>query len=595
MPDSQRSLLAAMRALYAHLTPERRRMFVVLIVLLVLGAIAEILTIASVFPFLAVLAPGEMAGPQSQLIARYREWISSLGYDPVWFSAWALIGFALISAAFRMAINWLSMKFTFMAGYELAARLIRRTFAQPYSFHIEQNSSSTLSQLERVQYVLAYVIMPAILAFTSAGVAIVILAALVALEPVVALGAGVFLAVIYLSVSFATRRKLNADSAVISRALKTRVQVLQEGLGGIRDLILDSTQAVFLQKFDDEDWRFRRAQTTVYFITAAPRFVVEACAIVLIALIGLYIHSKPGGLIGALPMLGAFAVGAQRLLPMVQQVYASWSQVMGNRVAMDDVIETLGSPDEKIVLPRPDSVEPLPFRKSIQLAGVSFRYPSGEHDALAGVDLEIPRGSRIGLIGKSGSGKSTLVDLLMGLVEPSSGTVLVDGKPVSPDLQPRWQRQVAHVPQAIFLADMSVASNIAFGRLPQEIDMQRVRQAAREAELDEFIRSLPKGYDTHIGERGVRLSGGQRQRLGIARALYKRASLLVLDEATSALDDSTESSVMRSIAALSSDLTIVMIAHRVTTLQSCDEIYEMKDGRIARVGSYKDVMRRRSA
>ena len=292
-------------------------------------------------------------------------------------------------------------------------------------------------------------------------------------------------------------------------------------------------------------------------------------------------------------MLGAFAVGAQRLLPMVQQVYASWSQVTGSRVALQEVIDSLGPPGEEIVLPRPDSVEPLPFRHTIRLEGVNYRYPSGEADAIVDVDLEIPRGSRIGLIGKSGSGKSTLVDLLMGLIQPATGRMLVDGQRLNAELEPRWQRQVAHVPQAIFLADMSVASNIAFGRPAGTIDLERVREAARDAELDDFIRSLPKGYDTQIGERGVRLSGGQRQRLGIARALYKRASLLVLDEATSALDDATESSVIGSIAALSSDLSIVMIAHRVTTLQSCDEIYEMRDGRIARVGSYMDMVRRR--
>ena len=591
-PGPRRSLIAASKEVYSHLSPPRRRMFFFVAILLVLSALAEVATIGAIFPFLAVLAEGAVEGPQSELIEAYRQWVIGLGYDPVWFSAAGLAIIASVSAALRLAISWLSLNFTFMTGFELSSRLLRRTFSLPYSFHIENNSSKTLSSLERVQHVLAYCLMPAMQAFTAGGVAIVILAALIWLDPIIALSAGAFFTVIYAAVSFASRRKLQSDSAIISDSLRVRVQVVQESLGGIRDLILDRTQSVFVEKFESVDGRFRRAQAIVYFISAAPRFVVEAASIVLIALLALYINSRPGGLISALPMLGAFAIGAQRLLPLVQQVYASWSMVMGSRAALDELLDSLGDPDEVIELPRPDTASPLPFADKLELAAVSYRYPSGDGDALKDINLVIPRGARVGLIGKSGSGKSTLVDLLMGLIEPRDGALMVDDRRVDVSLHPNWQRQVAHVPQMIFLADTSIAGNIAFGRLASEIDMERVQQAARDADLHAFIESLPDGYETQTGERGVRLSGGQRQRLGIARALYKRASLLVLDEATSALDDVTEKSVMESISGLSSDLTIVMIAHRLTTLRDCDVIYEMRDGRIARTGSYEDVTSR---
>jgi ATP-binding cassette subfamily B protein len=303
--------------------------------------------------------------------------------------------------------------------------------------------------------------------------------------------------------------------------------------------------------------------------------VVEAAGIATIALIALAMSLRPGGIVDAIPALGALALGAQRLLPLVQQAYFGWSQTAGNLQSIDDIASALAMP----VLAAPAESAPLPFEDRIAFERVSFAYGDAG-PALRDVSLVIPRGSRIGIAGTTGSGKSTLLDLLMGLLEPGAGEIRVDGHLLDAETRPRWQASLAHVPQAIFLVDDSIAANIAFGRAKGGIDMERVRACARAAHVADFVEELPDGYATKVGERGIRLSGGQRQRIGIARALYKGATVLILDEATSALDDETEAAVIASIMALGPELTIVMIAHRRSTLEGCDAIVRLEGGRI---------------
>jgi ATP-binding cassette, subfamily B, bacterial PglK len=582
----------AIKELYRQLPLKRRHQFRWILALLVLGGLAELATIGAVLPFLAVIAPGASEGRAAGAVAIVAAAGEQLGLSTLAVATGGLILVAVASAALRLVLTWVSYKFVFATAHDLGVRLYERMLHQPYAYHVMRNTSHTVSGLEKVQHVLAYVLVPMMLSFTSAGVAVFVIAALVALEPMIAIGASILFIIIYTCVSFVTKRRLTSNSAVIADALRARVQTVQEGLGGIRDVILDRSQPIFLAKFGAIEGKFRRAQAVNYFVTASPRFVVEASTIVMIALLAFYITSQPGGIVAALPMLGAMAVGAQRLLPLGQQVYASWSQISGSRAVVADVVDLMRTP-----MPE-DNEKPAPvisFTKAIELQNVSYRYPSGDTPILRGISLTIPKGIRIGIVGKSGSGKSTLVDLLMGLLDPTDGELRVDDRRIDADAKRGWQRLVAHVPQAIYLSDSSISSNIAFGRKESEIDMVQVRQAAREADLDAFISTLPDGYETEVGERGIRLSGGQRQRLGIARALYKRATVLVLDEATSALDDETETSVMESIARLSEEITVIMIAHRISTLRSCARIVEMVDGRIAAIGSYQEIVGRAAA
>jgi ATP-binding cassette subfamily B protein len=323
-------------------------------------------------------------------------------------------------------------------------------------------------------------------------------------------------------------------------------------------------------------------------ISAGPRFVIEAIGIVAIAVIAYALSTRPGGVIAAIPIMGALAVGAQRMLPLLQQAYSSWALMMGNRDSLGDALKLLElpEPDEKAAA---DEVKRIPFDSEIRLENVSFHYQPEGPAVLEQLDLRIPKGARIGFIGETGSGKSTLIDVLIGLLSPSGGRMTVDGRTIDLSNHKAWQKHIAHVPQTIFLSDASIADNIAIGARG-EIDRERVQLAARQARIADTIEAWPDGYKTSVGERGVKLSGGQRQRIGIARALYKQADVIIFDEATSALDSDTERAVMQAIDELGSELTILIVAHRLTTLKGCSQIYELQAGRLKPVGTYADLV-----
>jgi ATP-binding cassette subfamily B protein len=308
-------------------------------------------------------------------------------------------------------------------------------------------------------------------------------------------------------------------------------------------------------------------------VTTIPRFLIESAGIVVIAALAMVLASRSGGLIAALPVLGALALGAQRLLPLVQQLFNGWSNVAANKSVIGDVVRRLQLPIPNVVEPGPR----LPFERSIEFRGVSFAYGDRVHPAVTGLTFTIPRGSRLALVGPTGSGKSTTADLLMGLLEPESGSILIDGTVLDDDNRRAWRSNVAHVPQMLFVADASIARNIA---LSAEIDMARVRDCAALAQLDDFISSLPNGYETRVGERGARLSGGQRQRLAIARAIYKDTPFLLLDEATTALDRDTEAAVLAALERVQDEgRTIVIISHNASTTAGCDLILRLENGR----------------
>ena len=307
----------------------------------------------------------------------------------------------------------------------------------------------------------------------------------------------------------------------------------------------------------------------------------------LIAGLAYYLSQQSDGMITTIPILGVLAMGAQRLLPALQQIYSSISIINGSFHSLQNVLDLLNQP-----LPchaNKSQPAPISFEKEIRLNNISFRYIEDTPYILKNVNLSIAKGSCIGFIGATGSGKSTLLDIIMGLLSPIKGTLAVDGKTLTMNNLRNWQSHIAHVPQDIYLADNTIEENIAFGQLKDEIDYNRVQQAAEKAGIAKLIESWPNQYQTYIGERGIRLSGGQRQRIGIARALYKQANVLILDEATSALDSKTEASVIKSIKAFSDDITVLMIAHRVTTLRDCDYIVEIDDDGSVRIGSYDDL------
>lgn len=580
-----------MPALYGAMSPRLRRRLWLALALMFGGALAELVTIGAVLPFLALLADPGRAGDIPGFALLMGE--GRAPADLLVFATLLFAGAALVAAAVRIAILRVTQGFVLALGHEVGTSIFGRMLRQPYSLYVSRNSSELVASVEKVQLLISMVLMPLMQGVTATIIAIAILSLLVAIDPGTAAAAAAMVALLYVLISLATRRLLRRNSGVVAGMATARIKAVQEGMAGIRDILLEQSQPVFEAHYRAVDAAYRRAQATQIFVSTAPRFVVEAAGIILVALVALYMSGRPGGIVAAIPVLGALALGAQRLLPLVQNAYFGWAQLSGNVQVLRDVAELLQAPVVAASgrIPRGGVV---PFQADIVFDKVGFRYP-GRGATLHDVSLVIPKGARIGIVGKTGSGKSSFLDLLMGLLDPSAGEIRVDGQRLEGIARDHWQAQIAHVPQIIHLADSSISANIAFGEAAGDIDLERVRAAARRAELDDFILGLPEGYDTLVGERGVRLSGGQRQRVALARALYKEATVLILDEATTALDPQTEKAVIDGISGLGPEMTLLIVAHRLSALTVCDVIVRFEEGRIAEVTSYEEAARAASA
>jgi len=581
-----------LRQLWGHLESRRKVQLGMLLLAMLASSAAEVLSLAGVVPFLAVLAnpTGLWNQPLAQQLAPRLGIASAEGLLlPITI---AFVVAALAAGAIRLLNLWLNGRLAAAIGSDLSCEAFRRTLYQPYAVHLARNSSELIASISTdVNRVINGVLNPLLLLVSSGLIALSLVAALLAINWPIAVGAGLVVGLVYVVAMAANRRplqQLGERQVLLNLSL---IQALQEGLGAIRDVLLDGSQAFYAGTYRQADLPMRRVQADASFLSIYPRLVLEPVGMALIALIGLLLVRQQG--VGrALPLLGALALGAQRLLPLVQKVYEGWAQSRNSKGSLDNVLQLMAQP-----LPRcwaAVKVQPLPLKQWVRFEAVHFAYRPDMPEVLRGIDLEICRGERIGIIGSTGSGKSTTLDLMMGLLQPTVGRILVDGAhihdPAHPERLSAWRATIAHVPQSIYLADSSIAENIAFGLPINEIDMARVRQAAEQAQIAGFIESSPDGYDSFVGERGIRLSGGQRQRIGIARALYKQARLLVFDEATSALDNYTEAAVMQAIEGLSRTLTVVTIAHRLSTVERCDRLIKLDHGCVVSDGPPEAVL-----
>ena len=575
--------------LWLHLSARRRHQFSMLLILMILSAFAEIISIGAVLPFLGVLiAPAKFfESPAVQPI------IQSLGFiEPKQLLLLFTVAFgmaALLAGSSRLLLLWASTRLSFAAGADLGANIYLRTLYQPYSVHIARNSSEIIEGISgKSSAVIFNAILPALTLIGSAVMIISILIALLSIEPIVALSSAVVFGLIYAIIIYISRNQLIANSRIAAQQSPRVIKSLQEGLGGIRDVLLDGSQATYCHIYQQADYPIRRAQGNTSFIGASPRFALEAFGMLLISVLSYSLAQQQDGVANAIPILGGLALGAQRLLPVLQQAYNAWSNIQGGRVSLQDTLELLDQPLPQYA--NQPSARPIPFREQISAKKLSYRYGIDMPLVINNLDITITKGSRIGIIGSTGSGKSTLVDILMSLLLPTKGTLEIDGQPITSENYRSWQAHIAHVPQAIYLADCTIEENIAFGISKDKINDSRVRQAARQAQIADTIESWPLQYQTNVGENGIRLSGGQRQRIGIARALYKEADVIVFDEATSALDNETEEAVMQAIETLSDELTLIIVAHRLTTLRKCTQIVELYEGRILRTGTYQKIV-----
>ena len=587
--QSQNTLFSLISRLWQHMTFRRRKQFGVLLILMVIASFTEVFSIGAILPFLGVLtAPQKvfdhaLAQPIIQFLNLTSAEQLLLPLTVFFCSA------VLIAGAMRLLLVWATMRLSFGSGADISLNVYRRTLYQPYSVHVSRNSSEVISGITvKSNNVVFNIIVPLLTIISSVIMLGAILGAIIYVNPLTAITVFGGFGVLYLVIIKFTRKRLQKDGETISRESNNVHKSLQEGLAGIRDILIEGNQAAYCQIYRDADLPMRRAQGDTFFISSAPRYFMEALGMLLIAVLAYVLALQPDGVSKAIPILGVLALGAQRLLPVLQQAYASASSIMGGQAILRDTLDLLDQPLPNY-LNQPIS-KPLPFENAINLNQITFRYSSESTLVLNKLNVSIQKGSRVGVIGSTGGGKSTMLDVVMGLLDPTEGTLEIDGKVVDETNKRAWQSHIAHVPQAIFLADSSIAENIAFGVPKAKIDHARVKLAAQQAQIADAIETWPLQYNTFVGERGVRLSGGQRQRIGIARALYKQADVIIFDEATSALDTETEQAVMQAIDSLSDNLTIIMIAHRLTTLKNCSQIIELAAGRVKQIGAYSQIV-----
>jgi len=584
-----KSIFKLLGHLWSHISSRRRIQFGLILAMMVFAAFAEIISIGAVVPFLGVLTAPDLVfnHPNAQFFIKI---LGITKAEDLLLPLTLLFGCAAILAGgMRLFLLWAITRLSYATGADLSLSIYQRTLYQPYEVHVGRNSSEVISGIvTKANTAISSVIMPSLTIISSSFLMTMIMVALIAIDPFIALVSFASFGSMYLLIILISRRQLLKDSKRVAKESIQVVKSLQEGLGGIRDVLIDNSQDLYCDIYRKSDLALRRAQGNNTFIGQSPRFLMEAAGMLMIAALAFTLGQQSDGLAKAIPLLGALALGAQRLLPILQQAYSSLTLLRGGQVSLVDTLELLDQ-DLPDFLTQKIS-KPLAFKKKITLNQVSFRYGLQMPWVLESCTLEIEKGSRIGFIGETGCGKSTLLDIIMGLLLPTSGNIDVDGESITFKNSRSWQMHIAHVPQDIFLADSSIAENIAFGMHKSQIDLERVRVAARKAQIENLIDSWTEGYDTVVGERGVRLSGGQRQRIGIARALYKQTDVIIFDEATSALDAETEQAVMSSIESLSENLTVLIIAHRVTTLKNCSKIVQLSNGHVSRICSYQEMV-----
>jgi ABC-type multidrug transport system fused ATPase/permease subunit len=585
------SLMQGLWQLYQLLPSRRQRQLWVVGGLMAIAALSEMVALGSALPFLAALSNASdlLVHPRLQPL-----W-SSLGITTVPQLVVAVgLGFAgaiILSNGLRLLTLRTQQVFAAAVASDLSQEVYRRTLLQPYNFHVCHNSSELIGTITQDVGSVGSSILPyTLLLIVNWLVVVAISATLIAIDPLITLGAACFLGIAYGWLLQLSKRKLSRNSRLISDLSRLLIKCLQEGLGGIREVILDGSHGVFERRYRAADRPLRRASASNAFIGIAPRYLIEAVAMSLIAALATVLVHQGQDLNRIVPVLGTLALGANRLLPALQQCFGAITAIRGTEVSLYRTIQALQRPVDPVRLQAPPV--PLPFEQALTLDHIWFRYGEGQDWILQDLSLQISVNQTVAFVGSTGSGKSTTADLILGLLTPNKGQICVDGVSLLGEKCRAWQCTVAHVPQSIFLSDGSITENIAFGVDPAAVDFGQVQQAARLARIAEFIEDLPASYDTYVGERGVRLSGGQRQRIGIARALYKQASVIVFDEATSALDNATEREVMAAIEGLSGSVTIILIAHRLSTVEHCDWVFELDKGQVVAQGTYGDLMMR---
>jgi ATP-binding cassette, subfamily B, bacterial PglK len=580
------------RKIYALLTPQERRRVYLLLPVITVMALMQVIGIASVTPFLALVANPNVIETNYWLNLAYTE----LGFESstrfLIFTGLLALGVILFSNAFTAYTSWLLMRFSWDTYHTLSERLLISYLYKPYVFFLNHNTSDLAKNiLSEVSEVVRGVLVPLMNLVARTAVAVVVLAALFAVDWRLAGILFTLLGGAYAVIFLLVRQRLARYGKTRVAANRERFSSADEALSGIKEIKLLGKETIFLRRYSKGSQKYTYVTAATQVISQLPSYLLEAIAFGGILLMVIYLLATGQNISSFLALLGLYVFGIYRLMPALQQIFGSVTAIRANQASLDAVFDDLKSAD--IPTPHDRSSTPrLPFEEKLELRGVTFRYPGAKTPLQQGFDLVIKPNTSVAFVGSTGSGKTTTVDLILGLLRPEAGHLVVDGVPITDENLSNWQMNLGYVPQFIYLSDDTIANNIAFGVHHTRVDMAAVERAARLADIHDFIvGELPEGYATSVGERGIRLSGGQRQRLGIARALYHDPKVLVLDEATSALDNQTEEHIFEAVSEIGKSKTIIMIAHRISTVRDCDVIYVLEKGRVVAAGTYDELIR----
>jgi ATP-binding cassette, subfamily B, bacterial PglK len=560
-----------------------KKKFKFLVFLMIVMAFIEVVGVSSIMPFLAVLGNPQLITENEYIFYFYNLFNLQSEEKFLIFLGGVAIFILTLSAIFKIITYYYLHRFSNMRRHSIGKKLLIKYLHQPYSFFLRKASGDISKNiLSETDIVVSQVINSFLMLITYGIITLFLIIFLVSIDYKLAAILGLVFGGFYFFMYITIRKYLARIGKERQKSNGLRYKVTSETIGGIKDLKIFGKEEVYLNSFDEPSIRFSNHAATAQILSIVPQFLVEALAFGMILSMAMYALNNNGSDLGnLLPILGLYALGALKLKPAINTIYSSISNIRFASSSLDEIISDLNKPDKEISMI--NSNKRLAFKEKIDLLNIDFNYEGTNKKSLKSINLSIDAKTTVGFIGKTGSGKSTLIDIILGLLDPTNGSIKIDGKILNKFNKREWQNIIGYVPQTIFLIDDSISSNIAFGIEKGKIDNNKVIEVAKIAQLHEFVINLDEGYDVQIGERGVRLSGGQRQRLGIARALYHDPELLVLDEATSALDTKTEEEVMNAINKMSGKNTIIIIAHRISTVEKCDMVVTLEDGKIINV------------
>ena len=584
-------MLRLINRLLSHLDNSRKIKLVIVFILMILGSFAELLGIGAIVPFLGVLTSPETVFSNEYFIFLNNSFFGYQNADEIILPVTIFFVVCVIfSAGIRIIMLWFQIRVSHAIGSDISILIYKKSLYKTYEEHLQRNSGEVIAAVtSKSTGIVSSTVLPLLLIISSILTIALISILLFSVNPLITSITMLSFSLLYLITILLSKNILSRYSEIVSDEQSMIVKTLQDGFGAIRDILIYRSQEAYTEKYRNHDISMRHAQGGIQVIGSMPRVIVESFGVIVLSLIAFFISLGPNGISGAITLLGLLGLSAQRLLPLLQLTYNSFVSIKGGRFALMDALDLLDSP---IIIDDDDHIE-LDFNKEIKFQNIQYFYPNQKIPAIKDINFSIKKGEKIGIVGVTGGGKSTFVDILMGLLKPSKGSILIDDRELISDIDfLKWQKKISNVSQSIFLSDSTIAENIAFGLQYHDIDLQKVKEVAKIASIHEDIQEFQGGYNNVVGERGIRISGGQRQRIGIARALYRGTEVLVLDEATSALDQNTEESINNLISELNKKITVISIAHRISTLKDFDKIINIQDGSIDWIGSYKEYLNR---